>query len=39
MRGEGPVVFAQAKHGKGVEEVVGYIIAAFKKNGGVEREK
>jgi urease accessory protein len=28
MRGEGPVVFAQVKHGPGVEEIVGHILAA-----------
>jgi urease accessory protein len=30
MRGDGPVVFAQVKHGPGVEEVTGYALAAWR---------
>nr|WP_315853161.1 GTP-binding protein [Humisphaera borealis] len=28
MRGEGPVVFAQVKHGVGVDEIAGLVLAA-----------
>ena len=34
MRGDGPVVFAQAKHGAGVGEIVDYILQAWKKSQG-----
>ena len=32
MRGDGPVVFAQAKHGAGVEEITDHILQAWKKS-------
>jgi urease accessory protein len=28
MRGDGPVVFAQVKHGGGVDEIIGHLVAA-----------
>ncbi len=30
MRGDGPVVFAQVKHGPGVSEIVDHILAAWR---------
>jgi len=36
MRGTGPVVFAQAKHGKGMDEVISHIIHAWQHATGVE---
>jgi len=35
MRGEGPFVFAQVKHGVGVEEIIGHIIHAWQHACGI----
>jgi urease accessory protein len=34
MRGDGPTVFAQVKHGGGVDEIIAYILAAWKAMNG-----
>ncbi len=39
MRGAGPFIFAQVKHGTGVDEIVGHIIHAWKHACGVPHEK
>ena len=36
MRGEGPFVFAQVKHGVGVDEIIGHILHAWQHANGVE---
>ena len=30
MRGDGPIIFAQVKHGVGVPEIAGHILTAWK---------
>jgi urease accessory protein len=35
MRGEGPFVFAQVKHGPGVEQIVGHVLHAWQHAAGV----
>jgi urease accessory protein len=35
MRGGGPVVFAQVKHGTGVDEIVGHVVHAWQHAAGV----
>jgi len=38
MRDTGPTVFSSIKHGKGVEEIVDYILSAWKASGGPSRK-
>lgn len=38
MRGEGPFVFAQVKHGVGVDEIIGHILHAWQHASGVAHE-
>ncbi len=38
MRGNGPFVFAQVKHGVGVDEIIGHIIHAWQHATGVEHQ-
>jgi len=35
MRGNGPFIFAQVKHGVGVEEIVGHILHQWKHASGI----
>jgi urease accessory protein len=35
MRGDGPFVFAQARHGEGLEAIVGHVLAAARQAAGV----
>jgi len=35
MRGAGPTVFAQVKHGEGVEAIIGHIRHAWQHAGGI----
>jgi urease accessory protein len=36
MRGAGPVIFAQAKHGQGIDEIISHIVHAWQHATGVE---
>jgi urease accessory protein len=36
MRGEGPIIFAQVKHGAGVDEIIGHVIHAWQHARGVK---
>jgi urease accessory protein len=35
MRGDGPFIFAQVKHGVGVEEIVGHVLHAWHHAAGI----